>query len=168
MKQVTYLLIGLLGIGCSTVKETNQKAITSNSNRPLIQNLSDTTIRLPRGTSQGVWAGNTLYLSGSLDPDIKIHPTTEQQTIGLLNYFKKFLVAQHLTLGDVVMIRVYLGADPAKDGKMDFIGMQNAYKQFFGTPDQPNKPARTTVQVVLPAADAGALVEMDLIAVRSK
>jgi enamine deaminase RidA (YjgF/YER057c/UK114 family) len=42
------------------------------------------------------------------------------------------------------------------------------YTQFFGTRDQPNKPARTTVQVVLPAGVRGALVEIDLIAVRPK
>ena len=41
-----------------------------------------------------------------------------------------------------------------------------AYSEFFGTQEQPNKPARTTVQVVLPAGDRGALVEIDVIAVR--
>jgi enamine deaminase RidA (YjgF/YER057c/UK114 family) len=49
---------------------------------------------------------------------------------------------------------------------MDFAGMMAGYTQFFGTKDQPNKPARTTVQVVLPAG--GALVEIDLVAVRPK
>jgi enamine deaminase RidA (YjgF/YER057c/UK114 family) len=51
---------------------------------------------------------------------------------------------------------------------MDFAGMMAGYTQLFGTKDQPNKPARTTVQVVLPAAARGALVEIDLIAVRPK
>jgi enamine deaminase RidA (YjgF/YER057c/UK114 family) len=46
--------------------------------------------------------------------------------------------------------------------------MMAGYSQFFGTKEQPNKPARTTVQVVLPAADSGALVEIDLVAVRPK
>jgi DNA-binding GntR family transcriptional regulator len=69
-------------------------------------------------------------------------------------------------LGDVMMMHVYLAADPAKDGKMDFAGMMAGYTQFFGTKDQPNKPARTTVQVVLPAGARGALIEIDLIAVR--
>ena len=64
------------------------------------------------------------------------------------------------------MLHVYLGADPAKDNKMDFVGMQTGFKQFFGTKEQPSMPARTTVQVVLPAADSGALVEIDLVAVR--
>jgi enamine deaminase RidA (YjgF/YER057c/UK114 family) len=58
--------------------------------------------------------------------------------------------------------------DPAKDGKMDVAGMTAGYTQFFGTKDQPNKPARTTVRVVLPAGARGGLVEIDLIAVRPK
>lgn len=167
MKQITFLFLIFLSISCSTTKKTNQKSFIPKSEKVLIKNVSDTTIRLPRGTSQAVWAGNTLYVSGSLDPDMKLHTTTEQQTVGLLNYLKKFLDKEGLTFGDVVMVRVYLGADPAKEGKMDFIGMQTGYKQFFGTPEQPNKPARTTVQVVLPAADAGALIEIDLVAVKS-
>jgi enamine deaminase RidA (YjgF/YER057c/UK114 family) len=65
------------------------------------------------------------------------------------------------------MIHVYLGGDAAKDGKGDFAGMMAGYSQFSGTKDQPNKPARTTVQVVLTAGVRGALVEIDLIAVRS-
>ena len=65
-------------------------------------------------------------------------------------------------------MRVYLGGDPAKDDKMDVAGMTAGYTQFFGTKDQPNKPARTTVQVVLPAGARGGLVEIDLIAVRPK
>lgn len=120
----------------------------------------------PRGTSAAVWAGDTLYVSGWLDPDRKSHPTTELQTVSLLKDIEKFLKTQGLTLADAVMLHVYLGADPAKDNKMDFVGMQTGFKQFFGTKEQPNKPARTTVQVVLPAADSGALVEIDLIAVR--
>ncbi len=51
---------------------------------------------------------------------------------------------------------------------MDYAGMMAVYTQFFGTKDQPNRPARTTVQVVLPAGAGGALIEIDLIAVRAK
>ena len=107
-------------------------------------------------------------MSGSLDPDLKTHTDTNSQTVGLIEDIQKLLESQKLTLRDVVMMRVYLGADPAKDGKMDFAGMTSGYTQFFGTKDQPNKPARTTVQVVLPAGVRGALVEIDLIAVRPK
>jgi enamine deaminase RidA (YjgF/YER057c/UK114 family) len=115
-----------------------------------------------------VWAGDTLYVSGWLDPELKTHQDTKSQTEGLIRDIQKLLESQKLTLGDVVMMRVYLGGDPAKEGKGDFAGMMAGYTQFFGTKDQPNKPARTTVQVVLPAGSRGALIEIDLIAVRQK
>ena len=115
-----------------------------------------------------VWAGDTLYVSGWLDPELKMHRDTQSQTVSLIADLQKLLESQKLTLGDVVMMRVYLGADPAKGGKGDFEGMMAGYSQFFGTRSQPNKPARTTVQVVLPAGERGALVEIDVIAVRPK
>jgi enamine deaminase RidA (YjgF/YER057c/UK114 family) len=113
-----------------------------------------------------VWAGNTLYVSGWLDPDRKTDTDTKSQTVGILNDIQKLLVSQNLTLGDVVSMHVYLGNNPATDGKPDFSGMMGGYTQFFGTKDQPNKPSRTVVQVILPAAASGALIEIDLIAVR--
>jgi enamine deaminase RidA (YjgF/YER057c/UK114 family) len=115
-----------------------------------------------------VWAGDTLYVSGWLDPDLKADTDTKSQTVGIIKDIQKFLASEKLTLGDVVMMRVYLGGDPAKEGKADFAGMTAGYSQFFGTKDQPNKPARTTLQVVLPAGPRGALVEIDLIAVRPR
>jgi enamine deaminase RidA (YjgF/YER057c/UK114 family) len=116
--------------------------------------------------SAAVWAGNMLYVSGWLDPDLKTHTDTKSQTVGIFEDIKKLLESQKLTLGDVVMIHVYLGGEIAKDGKTDFSGMMAGYTQFFGTKDQPGKPARTTTQVVLPAGARGALIEIDLIAVR--
>ena len=113
-----------------------------------------------------VWAGNTLYVSGWLDPDRKRNLDTQSQTVSLIKDLQEFLASQKLTLGDVTMMRVFVGADPAKDGKADIAGMTAGYTQFFGTKDQPNKPARTTLQVVLPAASSGALIEIDLVAVR--
>jgi enamine deaminase RidA (YjgF/YER057c/UK114 family) len=68
-------------------------------------------------------------------------------------------------MGDIVMMHVYLVGDPAKDGKMDFAGMMDGYKQFFGTKEQPNKPSRTTVQVSA-LAGPGYLVEIEVIAAK--
>jgi len=132
---------------------------------PLPASQNPTNADLP--ISGAVWAGDTLYVSGWLDPDMKTHSNTESQTVSLLKDIQQFLSSQKLTLGDVVMMHVYLGGDPAREGKMDYRGMMRGYSQFFGTKEQPNKPARTTVQVVLPAASNGALIEIDLIAVRS-
>ena len=133
---------------------------------PLPPSQNPTNADLP--IAAAVWAGDTLYVSGWLDPELKTHRDTESQTEGLIKDIQTLLESQKLTLGDVVMMRVYLGGDPAKGGKMDVAGMTAGYTQFFGTKDQPNKPARTTVQVVLPAGARGGLVEIDLIAVRPK
>lgn len=112
------------------------------------------------------WAGNMLFVSGWLDPDMKTHTDTTSQTVGILKDMQTFLATQHLTFADVAMVRVFLGT--GADGKADVAGMTAGYRQFFGTKEQPNKPARTTLQVVLPAATRGALVEIDMVAMRSK
>jgi enamine deaminase RidA (YjgF/YER057c/UK114 family) len=68
-----------------------------------------------------------------------------------------------LGFGDVVKMLVFLVADPAdKDGHMDFAGFMQAYTQYFGTPEQPNLPARSAVQVAGLAAP-GMLVEIEVI-----
>jgi enamine deaminase RidA (YjgF/YER057c/UK114 family) len=127
-------------------------------------------IPLPNNTpfpiSQGVWVGNTLYLSGMPDPGFNKAPAkdTKAQTVGAIEAIQKALAAQKLTLGDVVMMHVYLAADPAI-GKMDFVGFMGGYTQFFGTKEQPNKPARSAMQVAALAAP-GMLVEIEVIAVR--
>jgi enamine deaminase RidA (YjgF/YER057c/UK114 family) len=92
---------------------------------------------------------------------------TKTQTIHVLQQIQKALEAQKLTLGDVVMMHVYLAGDAGKGGKMDFAGFMEGYSQFFGTKDQPNKPARSAMQVAALAAPA-ALVEIEVIAVKPK
>jgi hypothetical protein len=66
-------------------------------------------------------------------------------------------------MGDVVMVREYWGVEP---GKADLLQSRAAFSQFFGTKEQPNKPACTALLAVLPSAARGALVEIDVIAVR--
>jgi len=109
--------------------------------------------------SGAVWAGNLLFLSGWLDPDLQTHTDIKSQTIGVYKDIQKFLESQKLTLGDVVMIHAYIGSEA------EHAGYSAGYNEIFGT-DQPNKPAHTLLQVVLPAARHGALVEIDIIAVR--
>lgn len=132
------------------------------------------TVRIPLPNSnfpisQGVWAGDTLYLSGMIDSSVmKGTPgDTKTQTINVIKQIQQALEAQKLTLGDVVMMHVYLAGDPAKGGKMDFAGFMEGYTQLFGTKDQPNKPARSAMQVAALAASGG-LVEIEVIAVRPK
>ena len=158
IKHLLLLAVALMGSLTASAQKTKQIPL------PASQNPSNADLPI----SAAVWAGDTLYVSGWLDPDLKTHTDTESQTVGVIKDIQKFLESQKLTLSNVVMMRVYLGGDPAKDGKIDFAGMTAGYSQFFGTKDQPNKPARTTLQVVLPAGVRGALVEIDLVAVRPK
>ena len=129
---------------------------------PLPPSQNPTGAELP--FSAAVWAGDTLYVSGWLDPDIASHSDTLSQTVSLMKDLQAFLATQKLTLGDVVMIREFIGAN--KDGKFDRPGMRAGISQFFGTKDQPHKPASTAIEVVLPAGERGGLIEIDVVAVR--
>ena len=85
---------------------------------------------------------------------------TEAQTFITLTKIKETLESQGFTMGDIVMLRVYLVADPNKGGAVDREGMTTAYKKFFGTTEQPNKPSRTTIQVA--GMGNGGLVEIEI------
>ena len=127
-----------------------------------------------RPIATGVWVGDTLYLSGQLaspvtpaDPakgTAAVYGDTEAQTLSTLTKIEAALKTEGLTMGDVVMMHVYLAGDPAKGGKLDFAGMMASYTKFFGTKEQPNKPARSAMQVAALAAP-WALVEIEVIAV---
>ncbi len=122
----------------------------------------------PFPISEGVWVGDTFYMSGTIDSSIaKGTPgDTETQTTHVLDAIKASLAQQHLSLGDVVLMHVYLAGDPSQGGKMDFAGFMKGYSQYFGTKDQPNKPARSAMQVAALALP-GALVEIEVTAVNS-
>ena len=125
--------------------------------------------------ASAVWAGNTLYISGTNPAPVTradrakgtpaVYGDTKTQTMGTLSRVEAALKEQGLGMGDVVMMHVYLVGDPANGGKMDFAGMNAAFTQFFGTTAQPNKPARTTVQVA-GLVSQGVLVEIDCVAVK--
>lgn len=90
---------------------------------------------------------------------------TQAQTASTLANLKKTLDKLGLTFGDVVQAHVFLVGDPASQGRMDFAGMNRAWLKEFGTPTQPNRPARSAFQVAgLPTP--GALVEIELVAAK--
>ncbi|MFT3964844.1 MAG: RidA family protein [Sphingobium sp.] len=112
----------------------------------------------------------TVYLSGStaspMDPaKPESVGDTRQQTLSILTKMKATLEGMGMTMGDVVKINVFLVGDPAKEGKMDAPAMNEVFKTFFGTAEQPNKPARSTVQVAA-LGRPWTLVEIEGIAVK--
>jgi enamine deaminase RidA (YjgF/YER057c/UK114 family) len=124
----------------------------------------------------GVWAGDTYYLSGQLASPVTPadaakgtaaeYGDTKAQAASVFAKIQKALQDQGLDMKDVVKMTVFLGPDP-KTGKLDFAGMQSEYVKYFGTKEQPNKPARSAFQVAALAAP-WALLEIEVIAVKSK
>lgn len=109
--------------------------------------------------SQGVSAGNQLYLSGQLPMDPRtgeIPPGSDvgQQTRQVLQNLSAVLAADRMTLSSIVSTTVYLS------DLDDFADFNAAYAEFFPTAP----PARATVQVARLPRDAK--VEIAAIAVR--
>jgi len=105
----------------------------------------------------------TYYISGTPGSQ----GNTNAQTIASLGKIKETLTALGLTFGDVVKATVFLVGDPAKNGDIDFAGMNQAWSSEFGTAMQPNKPARSTIKAA-GLAGPGALVEIEMVAVKKK
>ena len=125
----------------------------------------------------GVWAGDTLYLSGQLSSPVTPadaakgiaadYGNTKAQAASVFGKIQTLLKAQGLDMKDVVKMTVFLAGDPATGGKLDFAGMNSEYVKYFGTKEQPNKPARSAMQVAALAAP-WALIEVEVIAVKNK
>jgi 2-iminobutanoate/2-iminopropanoate deaminase len=108
--------------------------------------------------SQGIRAGNLLFVSGQIPIDpatgvlIEAKDIQSQTRRALLN-LKEILIAGGATLENVVRTTVFL-----KDMN-DFAEMNSVYAEFFQT----SAPARATVEVTRLPRDAS--VEIDCIAV---
>lgn len=116
----------------------------------------------------------TVFLSGagpgiadrSAPPEsVAAYGDTRTQTISALTAIRATLQRLHLDMGNVVKMQVFLVGDPAQGGKMDFAGFMEGYRQFFGTAQQPNLPARSTMRVAGLVAP-GWLIEIEVTAVR--
>ncbi|HLZ99688.1 MAG TPA: RidA family protein [Steroidobacteraceae bacterium] len=117
---------------------------------------------------------DTVYVSGALPTvvnkdapkgSVEAYGDMAAQAESALANIKASLAKLGLGMGDVVKMTVFMVADPTKDNKLDFAGLMAGYTKFFGTAEQPNKPARSAVQVAALVAP-GALVEIEAIAVK--
>ena len=128
----------------------------------------------PIASSVEVPAGSRIiYISGQVpeatnaaaaEGSVERFGDTETQTRSVIRKIEGALKAHGLGLGDVVMMRVFLVSPPGQP-RMDFAGMMRGYREFFGTAAQPNKPARSTMQVG-GLVDPGWLVEIEVTAAK--
>ena len=119
---------------------------------------------------------DTVYVSGTLPAAINkdapkgtapVYGDMEAQTVSVLTSIKGTLAKLGLGMGDIVKMTVFMVADPANDNKLNFPGLMAGYSQFFGTKEQPNKPARSAVQVAALVVP-GALLEVEVIAAKPR
>jgi enamine deaminase RidA (YjgF/YER057c/UK114 family) len=119
---------------------------------------------------------DTVYVSGALPSAINkdapkgtppAYGDMQTQTVSVLTSIKGTLAKLGLGMGDVVKMTVFLVADPANDNKLNFPALMAGYSQFFGTKEQPNKPARSAVQVAALVVP-GALLEVEVIAAKPR
>jgi len=114
------------------------------------------------------------FFSGTVpaaaDPDAErgtpeFYGNTYTQSESVFARIKGNLEARGLGFEHVIHMTVFLVGDPALDDQMDFQGFMESYSKYFGTEEQPNVPARSTVQV---AGLVGPLmfVEVEVIAAR--
>ncbi len=96
-----------------------------------------------------VWTSGTVpsAAAGSKPDDPARFGDTRTQAVSVLKSIEGQLAKQGLAMKDVVYLRAYLVADPAKGAKIDMDGWSAAYKEFFGTAQNSTKPARSTVGV---------------------
>ena len=160
-----YLIIGGIAAAClgaSASIAKSEKIVRSGTADAAIS----ATVSLPADA-------RLTYVSGTVPDAIKPNAAqgsverfgdTEAQTRSVLAKIEALLKGQGLGMGDVVMMRVFLVAPPGQK-QMDFAGMMRGYRAYFGTPQQPLKTARSTMQVA-GLVDPGWLVEIEVTAAR--
>ena len=120
-------------------------------------------VEVPAGTK-------TLYLSGQLaSPVDPTKPTewgdTKTQTISIMNKIKTILESHGYKMSDLIKMTIFAAGDPKLGGKMDFPALNEGFKMFFGTAENPNTVARSTVQVAA-LASPSALIEIEVTAAK--
>lgn len=124
-------------------------------------------VTIPPGAELVLLSGQ---LASPIDPaktdSIEAYGDTKTQTVSTLNKVKAALAKLGYSMADVVKLTVFVMGDPKLGGKMDFAGFNAGYKEFFGTAENPNLAARSTVQVA-GLAGPNFLIEIEAIAAKA-
>jgi enamine deaminase RidA (YjgF/YER057c/UK114 family) len=159
----TMLLGVLLAISAGAYADVTRHALPNNSTFPIsraVEITADTALIYHSGT-----------VPGPANPDAKrgsreYFGDTEAQAMSVFGRMQDSFDKLGVGFGDVIKMQVFLVGDPAMDGKMDFGGFMKAYTKFFGTEDQPNKPARSAFQIAGLAGGPNMLIEIEVVIAR--
>ncbi len=159
----TILLCALTLFGSSAYADVTRHPLPNNSTFPIsraVEVSADTTLIFHSGT-----------VPGPVNPDAErgsreYYGDTETQALNVFGRMEKSFEQLGVGFGDVIKMTVFLVGDPEMDGRMDFGGFMKAYTKYFGTEEQPNKPARAAFQIAGLAGGPNMLVEIEVVIAR--
>jgi len=154
------VLFAMFFVSQSLVAETTRHALFNGSTFPIsraVEVTPDTTMIFHSG-----------LVPKPQNPDLErsnpdFFGDTETQTLSVFSRFEESLSDLGVGFSDVVKMTVFLVGDSEQGGEMDFRGFMRAYTKYFGTAEQPNKPARSVVQVAGLAGGPTMLVEIEMV-----
>jgi enamine deaminase RidA (YjgF/YER057c/UK114 family) len=161
MRKVT--LIGLLVLGSATANaDVVRHPLPGGSTFPIAQ-----AVEVEAGTTLVYHSGT---LPGPANPDAdqgsrEYYGDTEAQANSVFERMEESLENLGLGFGDIVKMTVFLVGDPEMGGRMDFAGFMRAYSKHFGTEAQPNKPARSAIQIAA-LARPNVFIEIEVVLAR--
>lgn len=88
------------------------------------------------------------------------------QARSVFDKIKAILERQGYSMKDIVKLSVFVVADPRQGGLADFAGMNEVYRTYFGTAENPNLPARTSLQIAA-LGRPGYRIEIEAFAART-
>ena len=162
MKKLAFLTSILLTTACAQADVTRH-ALPNNNPFPIsraVEVTPETTLIFHSG-----------QVPGPVNPDAErgsreYFGDTEAQAMSVFGRFQASFEELGVDFGDVIKMTVFLVGDPEMDGRMDFAGFMRAYTKFFGTEEQPNKPARSAIQIAGLAGGPNMLVEIEMVIAR--
>jgi len=159
----TILLCVLTLFGLTAYADVTRHPLPNNSTFPIsraVEVSADTTLIFHSGT-----------VPGPVNPDAErgsreYYGDTETQALNVFGRMEKSFNQLGVGFGDIIKMTVFLVGDPEMDGRMDFGGFMKAYTKYFGTEEQPNKPARAAFQIAGLAGGPNMLIEIEVVIAR--
>ncbi len=159
----TIVTCALVLFAISAYADVTRHPLPNNSTFPIsraVEVSADTTLIFHSGT-----------VPGPVNPDAErgsreYYGDTETQALNVFGRMEDSFKELGVGFGDVIKMTVFLVGDPEMDGRMDFGGFMKAYTKYFGTKEQPNKPARAAFQIAGLAGGPNMLVEIEVIIAR--
>ena len=153
----------LMLVGACASADITRHPLPNNSTFPIaraVEVTADTVLIYHSGT-----------VPGPANPDAdrssrEYYGDTEAQAMSVFGRMQASFDELGVGFGDIIKMTVFLVGDPEMDGRMDFQGFMRAYTQYFGTEEQPNKPARSAIQIAGLAGGPYMLVEVEVVIAR--